>query len=163
MDLKVIKMNEEIISSLKSKFADSIVKVTLKDIETSITVKKEKLYEILSTLKNAGFDHLSDVSCVDYIKEQQFEIIYHLWSHTKKLRVNIKVRISRERPLIKSVVDLWIGAQIHERENHEMFGVDFLGNPNLSPLFLEDWKEIPPFRKDFNVREFVRREYYEKE
>ncbi|MCD6263607.1 NADH-quinone oxidoreductase subunit C [Candidatus Bathyarchaeota archaeon] len=156
-------MNEEIISSLKSKFADSIVKVTLKDIETSITVKKEKLYEILSTLKNAGFDHLSDVSCVDYIKEQQFEIIYHLWSHTKKLRVNIKVRISRERPLIKSVVDLWIGAQIHERENHEMFGVDFLGNPNLSPLFLEDWKEIPPFRKDFNVREFVRREYYEKE
>ena len=137
--------------------------MTLKDIETSITVKKEKLYEILSTLKNAGFDHLSDVSCVDYIKEQQFEIIYHLWSHTKKLRVNIKVRISRERPLIKSVVDLWIGAQIHERENHEMFGVDFLGNPNLSPLFLEDWKEIPPFRKDFNVREFVRREYYEKE
>lgn len=163
MDLKVIKMSEEIISFLKSKFADSIIEVTLEDRETSLTVKKEKFCEILSTLKYIGFNHLSDVTCVDYIKEQEIEVVYHLWSHTKKLRGNIKVRISRESPSIKSVVDLWIGAQIHERENHEMFGITFLGNPNLSPLFLEEWEEIPPFRKDFNAREFVRREYYEKE
>lgn len=152
---------KEIISSIKSKFKDSIIKTEDKTI--FIIAKKEGFYNILTLLKEKGFAHLSDVTCIDYIKEKEFEVLYHLWSHEKKLRGQVKVRIPRNSPSIKSVVDLWLGAQFHERENHELFGVKFLGNPNLSPLFLEDWKEIPPLRKDFNTREFVRREYYEKD
>jgi NADH-quinone oxidoreductase subunit C len=159
----VIKMSEEMILSLKSEFADSILKVFSEDEKILITVKKEVFYDVLSSLKGMEFDHLSDVTCIDYIKEQEFEIVYHLWSHQKKLRVSVKVRIPRDSPSIRSVTDLWAGAQIHERENHEMFGVSFSGNPDLSPLFLEDWKEIPPLRKDFDTREFVRRRYYGEE
>jgi NADH-quinone oxidoreductase subunit C len=156
-------MSEEIISSLKSEFADSILKVFLEDKKILVTVKKEGFYDVLSSLKGMGFDHLSDVTCIDYIKEQEFEIFYHLWAHKKKLRVSVKVRIPRDSSSIRSVTDLWTGAQIHERENHEMFGVNFPGNPDLSPLFLEDWEEIPPLRKDFDTRKFVRRKYYGEE
>lgn len=152
---------KEIISFIKSKFKGSTIKTEGKSI--LIIAKKEKFYNILALLKEKGFDHLSDVTCIDYIKEKEFEVLYHLWSHKKKLRGQVKVRIPRGSPSIKSVVDLWPEAQFHERENHELFGVKFLGNPNLSPLFLEDWKEIPPLRKDFNTREFVKREYYEKD
>jgi len=53
-------------------------------------------------------------------------------------------------------------AQIHEREAYEMFGVVFKGNPDLSPLFLEDWKGPPPFRKDFNWRKYVIEKFYKK-
>ena len=41
-----------------------------------------------------------------------------------------------------------------------MFGVEFQGNPDLSPLFLEDWEGPPPFRKDFDWRAYVREKYY---
>ena len=42
-------------------------------------------------------------------------------------------------------------AAMHERETWEMFGIKFRGNRMLKPLFLEDWRGPPPFRKDFDV------------
>lgn len=156
-------MIDKITSLLKSKFADSLLSISGEDKEIALLVKKEKSHQVLSQLKGEGFNHLSDVSAVDYIDEQEFELVYHLWSHREKVRAIVKVRIPREAPTIKSVVDLWTGAQIHEREDHELFGIEFEGNPNLSPLFLEDWEEIPPFRKDFDTRKYVKERYYSKE
>lgn len=153
-------MNNEIAKSLKSKFPKSILSMVSEDKRILIAVKREEIYEVLTHLKDLGFDHLSDVTCIDYISEEEFEIIYHLWSHGKKLRCLVRIRTPRKNPVIKSVIDLWEGAQIHERENNEMFGLDFKGNPNLSPLFLEDWEEIPPLRKDFDTREYVKKHYY---
>ena len=153
-------MDNEIISTIESKFTEAVISSASENKRILLTVKEEKFHQILYNLKDMGFDHLSDVTVVDYINEGEFELIYHLWSHSKKIRAIVKTRISRESPRIKSVVDLWVGAQIHEREGHEMFGVEFEGNPDLSPLFLEDWDEIPPFRKDFDIREYVKREYY---
>lgn len=154
-------MPKKIISYLKHSFPLSVSNAVSEDNLISLSVKKVQFYEVLLALKDEEkFDHLSDVTCIDYIDENEFELIYHLWSHAKKLRVNVKVRIARNSPSIKSVVDLWAGAQIHERENHEMFGINFEGNPNLSPLFLEDWEEIPPFRKDFDTRKYVREHDY---
>ena len=156
-------MINEITSLLKSKFPDSLLNVVSEDKRISLLVKKEKFYQILSQLKDTGFNHLSDVTAVDYIDEREFELIYHLWSHREKIRAIVKVRIPRESPTVKSVVALWTGAQMHEREDHELFGINFEGNPNLSPLFLEDWEEIPPFRKDFDTRKYVKEKYYSEE
>lgn len=153
-------MDNEIIKSIKLEFPKSILNILSKDKRILIAVKREEIHEVLAHLKDIDFDHLSDVTCVDYITEEEFEIIYHLWSHVKKLRCTVKTRIPRENPVIKSVIDLWGGAQIHERENHEMFGIGFEGNPNVLPLFLEDWEEIPPFRKDFDTRGYVKKHYY---
>jgi len=153
-------MISDIESRLKSKFPDSLLNVVSKDKRITFSVKKEESYPILSELKDIGFNHLSDVTAVDYIDEQEFELTYHLWSHQEKIRAIVKVRIPRESPTVKSVVGLWTGAQIHEREDHELFGINFEGNPNLLPLFLEDWEEIPPFRKDFDTRKYVKEKYY---
>jgi NADH-quinone oxidoreductase subunit C len=46
-------------------------------------------------------------------------------------------------------------SQFYEQEIHEFFGIVFEGNKDLSGLFLENWLDIPPFRKDFNTREFA--------
>ena len=153
-------MLDEIVSAIKSRFGESILKVVSEDRRITLTVSKDASHEVLSQLKAMDFDHLSDVCGVDYMTDGEFEIVYHLWSHAKKVRAIQKVRIARESPTIESVVDLWPGAQIHEREAHELFGIGFGGNPDLSPLFLEDWAEIPPFRKDFDTRAYVKRRYY---
>lgn len=149
-------MNSE---ELKPGFQGSTPRALLEN--ATISVKKEELRKVLSQLKDAGFDHLSDVTCVDYPDEREFEILYHLWSHAKKCRKVVKIRLPRESPSIESVSNIWEGAQIHEREICELFGVNFEEHPDPSPLFLEDWKEIPPLRKDFDTREYVKREYYD--
>jgi NADH-quinone oxidoreductase subunit C len=150
---------KELMSAITREFPQSISELTSEGISITYKAKLDVFHDILRFLKlKNGFDHLSDVTCVDYIDEGEFELIYHLWSHPKKIRCNVKVRIPRDSPVTHTVMDIWLGAQMHERENHELFGVKFEGNPDLSPLFLEDWDEIPPFRKDFDTREYVKKE-----
>ncbi len=55
-----------------------------------------------------------------------------------------------------SVSDIWKNAGMHEREVHELFGIKFIGNPCLEPL-LTEWEGPPPFRKDFDWREYKRK------
>ena len=153
-------MDKNLVSTVKSRFGKQILDITSEDNKITSVVTKEACHEVLSHLKTTGFNHLSDVTGIDYMADNEFEIVYHLWSHTDRARATLKVRIDRKSPVIESVIDLWPGAQIHEREAHELFGIDFQGNPDLSPLFLEDWTEIPPFRKDFDTREYVERQYY---
>ena len=129
-----------------------------------ISIDKDKLIELCNWLKRQGFEHLSAISVTDWVKEGKFETTYHLWSYKDKILLTLKTKVDRKKPVIKSVTSIWEeSAQIHERELHELFGVKFEGNPDLSPLFLEDWAGLPPFRKDFDWREYVRAEYYNKE
>ena len=136
------------------------VEVSLIGKYRTYQVDSEVITEIASTLKNEGFNHLSDVTVVDYLKQGEFEVIYHLWSYGKKQRVIVKTRLSREDPVIKTLTPLWTSAHMHERENHEMFGVVFDGHTQLTPLLLEDWKGMPPLKKDFDSRQFVLDTFY---
>jgi len=126
----------------------------------SYQVQKEMIVDIAAQLKEDGFNHLSDVTIVDYIEEEEFEVIYHLWSHDRNERVMIKTRIPREKAIIQTLVPLWTSAHMHERECHEMFGVVFDGHTELTPLLLEDWEGIPPLRKDFDSRQYVLDTFY---
>ena len=128
-----------------------------------LDVGRENLVALCQWLKNQRFEHLSAISVTDWLTDGKFEVSYHLWSYRDKVAVTLKVKVNRENPVIDSVTSIWgESAQIHEREMHELFGVSFEGNANLTPLFLEDWQGPPPFRKDFDWREYVREKYYDK-
>jgi NADH-quinone oxidoreductase subunit C len=129
-----------------------------------ITVDNNILLRLCRWLKEQDFVHLSAISVTDWVNEGKYEIVYLLWSYSDGILIGVKTKIDRENPIIDSVVPLWgENAQIHERELHELFGVEFEGNSDLAPLFLEDWDGPPPFRKDFDWREYVREEYYSQE
>jgi len=128
-----------------------------------IKVDKENLIDLCRFVKEIGFGHLSAISVTDWLKDGEYEVTYHLWSYKDKILLTLKTRIDRDDQNINSVVPIWgENAQIHEREMHEMFGVEFEGNNDLSPLFLEDWEGPPPFRKDFDWGKYVREKYYNK-
>ena len=97
---------------------------------------------------------------VSLLDDVEFEIIYHLWSHERLERVMLKTRILRNHANISTLTPIWRAAHMHERENHEMFGIIFEGHGDLSPLLLEDWDNLPPMRKDFDSRKFVKEELY---
>jgi NADH-quinone oxidoreductase subunit C len=128
-----------------------------------VETDKESLVALCNFAKGLGFEHLSAISVTDWPEEGIFEFTYHLWSYSQRILLTIKTRTDRANPAIDSVVPIWKeSAQIHERELHELFGVEFEGNEDLAPLFLEDWDGPPPFRKDFNWRDYVRERYYDK-
>ena len=76
-----------------------------------------------------------------------FRIVAHLWSVAERRGVLLKARLTEGA--VASVTDLYPGANWHERETHEMFGVDFPGHPELAPLLLPPEFEGHPLRKDF--------------
>jgi len=158
MDTKEAEMLDEI----KSKFkVDGRVQ---RKQRIWVSTDKNKLIEMCNWLKDHGFVHLSAVSVTDWLDEKNYELTYHVWSYDDNILVTVKTKIGRKNPAIDSVTPIWKeSAQIHERELHELFGVKFKSNPDLSPLFLEDWEGVPPFRKDFDWRNYVRKEYYSKE
>ncbi|WTC17155.1 NADH-quinone oxidoreductase subunit C [Streptomyces cellulosae] len=64
-------------------------------------------------------------------------------------RLLLRTTVPHEAPVLPSAVDVYAGAAWHERETHEMFGVDFTGHPGLDHLLLPDTFEGHPLRKDF--------------
>ena len=152
----------EILQSLKTKFGVEGEVQRIRRVWVSIG--KEQVLEVSGWIKEQGFEHLSSISVTDWVEDGSYELTYHLWSPRDKVVVTLRTRISREDPSIASVMPVWDrSAWIHERELHEMFGVKFEGNPDLAPLFLEDWEGPPPFRKDFDWREYTREKYYNQE
>jgi NADH-quinone oxidoreductase subunit C len=152
----------ELISEIGSSF--KIEGKVQRERRAWVMVDKESLIALCNFAKGKGFKHLSAISVTDWPEERIFELTYHLWSYSGKILLTIKTKIDRTNPVIDSVMPIWQeSAQIHERELHELFGVKFKGNNDLAPLFLESWDGPPPFRKDFNWRDYVRREFYNQE
>lgn len=108
----------------------------------------------LKTLKEMGFDHFVMLTCIDMIDDGKFMLVYHLWSYGTKGLIMVKTEISRDDPSIDTVVPIFRAAITYEREIHEMFGIDFPGNPRLTQFILEDWQGPPPMRKDFNAMQY---------
>ena len=153
------KSEEKIVQMINEQF--SIAADVRRDRRIWIEIDKGQLLEIAQWLKQAGFDHLSAISVADWPDSGTFSVTCHVWSQKEKVLLTLKTRIERENAVIESLTPVWDkSAGIHERELHELFGVNFNGNDDLSPLFLEDWKGPPPFQKDFDWREYTREEYF---
>jgi len=84
-------------------------------------------------------------------------VIYHIASKTALL--SLKVPVPKEDPVLPTIVDLIPGAALYEREVHDLFGVDFEGNPDLSPVLLPDgWPDgVYPLRKEWTLGRISRR------
>jgi NADH-quinone oxidoreductase subunit C len=103
----------------------------------------------------ASFVHLSAITCVDWIEEGQFELVYHVWSYEIQTLVSAHTRIPREPGRYISVYDIYTPAAFFERDIHEMFGVWFEGSPDMSKFILTEWDGPPPMRKEFDSEAWV--------
>jgi len=108
--------------------------------------------EILRASSETKFNFLCDITCVDvFPSEPRFEVIYHLLSHSRKERVRLIARLPGGDPSIESLMGVWPAANFFEREVFDLFGVRFVGHPNLRRIMMpEDW-EGHPLRKDYPV------------
>ncbi|RAO99305.1 NADH dehydrogenase [Petrotoga sp. 9PW.55.5.1] len=137
---------------------------TPKNNEISITVDQNDLPAVLSHLKSLGWKQLSLLTCVDWIKENKFELVYILFNWTNAITFIVRTKIERENPQYISIVNIFPGAKYYERDVHEFFGVKFEGNEDSEkPLFLELWDDKPPMKKDFDPLEYSKRKFPDRE
>jgi NADH-quinone oxidoreductase subunit C len=120
-------------------------------LDVILMIAREDVGRVLRAAKEdprLDFKYLRCLSGVDH-GEQGLEVVYHLYSYTHKHSVVIKARVPQDDPRIASVTPIWRGADWHEREAAEMFGITFEGHPNPVPLLLpEDMTDHHPLRKD---------------
>jgi NADH-quinone oxidoreductase subunit C len=85
-------------------------------------------------LVGAGATMLDFLAAVDEPGSAEIEVVVHLADVERRARYLLSTRVDRAEPVLDSLVDLLAGAAWHEREAHEMLGVVFRGNPDLSAL-----------------------------
>ena len=109
---------------------------------------------VLKYLRDEGaFDLLMDITAIDGAEgsSPRFTVVYHLLSTT---RAGSYIRIAANcsddvDPVAPSVVSLWAGANWHERECFDMFGIKFEGHPDLRRILMWDGYPYHPLRKEF--------------
>jgi NADH-quinone oxidoreductase subunit C len=123
--------------------------------ELTVYVNRADIKQVCQILRESPqttFNFLADVTCVDlFPSEPRFEVIYNLLSHSRKERLRVIARVPGADPSIESLMGLWPASDFFEREVFDLFGVRFVGHPNLRRIMMpEDW-EGHPLRKDYPV------------
>lgn len=112
-----------------------------------VEVDKLKILEVVSVLKQEGYDMLLCLSCVDC--SDCFEIVYNFYSTFKKKSLTVKIKLDREYPEVVSVSSVYPCANWYEREVFDLFGVIFANHPDLQRLLMPEGWEGYPLRKDY--------------
>jgi NADH-quinone oxidoreductase subunit C len=140
---------KEIAENLEHEFPGCVIESSDKDI----VIKTESLLAVARYLKNTpalDFDYLNYVTAVDY--PNYFLLVYNLISLKNNVSLMLKIRCdNRVNPTIPSLVELWKGANLQEREIFDLMGVGFENHPNLKRVFLWDGFTGHPLRKDFKL------------
>lgn len=149
----------ELIEELKLNF--QFIDVDYPDsTQVSIDLNENEVHSALSYLKAKGWIQLSLLTCVDWIEENKFQLVYSIFNWENGVRVQIRTKIDRNEAVFRTITNIYPGAKYYERDTHEFFGVKFLGNPDSTKhLFLENWDDIPPMRKDFDPEAYSNKKY----
>jgi NADH-quinone oxidoreductase subunit C len=147
----------ELLEILQKECGDLIKNSVVELGDVVVEVAPESLSKFLTTCKKSlslAFNLLSDITAVDWmdVRDDRFEVVYQLMSLTKLWRLTVKVAVSEGNPEVSSVVSLWAGANFLEREVWDMFGIRFVGHPDLRRILMYEEFVGHPLRKDYPVQ-----------
>ena len=154
----LIKENE-ILEQIKKAF--QIEGKVSSERRTDVFADKTQVSSILLLAKNQyGFKHLNHIACVDWLEDNQFELVYILYNHQTGVTLSIHTKIDRENPEMENIDTIWDQANTYEREMREMYGIEFPGLVGEKEFILEDWEDTPPMRRDFNTLDYATNTYF---
>ena len=121
-----------------------------KGYHLDVDLPPEKIPQAAEILSQENF-FIESITGVDWIDEQQLEAVYDFNHFDELCRVVIRTRTDRDNPEIPTISHIYQGANWHERETHDFFGIKFIGHPNLEPLLLPEDADFHPLLKDFKA------------
>lgn len=151
---------EEVSSKIAAKFGSKVkFRTSTKKKDKAINGKrrifmstdKGTIFELCRYLHDVlNFEQCTTVCAVDYVDRVQ--IVYFITNYFTGIMIEITVDLQNDDLHIPSVSLIWEGANWHERETYELFGVIFEGHPKLLRLLTPTDYEFYPFRKSYKLR-----------
>ena len=116
-----------------------------------VQLDPDQLLEAVTIIDSLDF-FIETITGVDWIKENQLELIYDFSRYDFDVcRAVIRTRVDRDNPVVPTITGIYAGANWHERETHDFFGIKFDGHPHLIPLLLPEDADFHPLLKDFKA------------
>ena len=133
-------------TSLTARFPESVVPDERKGYAGYI-VKPENLIEVATALRDEmGYDYLTSLTGVDYLPDGKMEVVYHLCRSTGGSPLALKTQVGRQDSTVPSLVPVYPGAELQEREAWDLLGISFEGLPDLRRILMwegfEDRKSV---------------------
>ncbi len=149
------------LDAVREALPDNAALTTLRDLavsakfdrnELTITVAPGNIVAAARAVQAAGYNFFEDCTAVDwYPSEPRFQMTYHIVSTTLKQRVRLAVLLEGDDPAVDSITSVWPSSNFYEREVFDLFGIRFVGHPNLVRIMMPlDWKGHP-LRKNYPV------------
>lgn len=154
----------ELAKSLEAALGASVTGTRLAAGELTVLAARADIIAVLKHLKEIeGFTTLVDICGVDFpSRPERFEVVYHLLSMTRNLRVRVKLSVGEDVP-VQSACAVWPGADWFEREAFDMYGILFEGHPDLRRLLTDYGFVGYPLRKDFPLTGYSEVRYDEEQ
>jgi NADH-quinone oxidoreductase subunit C len=130
--------------------AEHIPQAVVEASDEWVIIRPDLLLQVAQFLKatpGLEFNYLNCITGVDYL--DYLEVVYHLTSMEHNHSLVLKVCCSRERTEVPSVVSVWRGADLQEREIFDLLGITFVGHPNLKRIFMWEGFKGHPLRRDY--------------
>lgn len=146
--------NNRAVVMLKERFADALLEAKEFRGEVTVTVKKERILDVLRALRDdLRYNFLTDVTAVDYLgQDPRFMVVYQLQSIPNKDQLRVKAPVTEADCSIDSVTGLWSTADWLEREVYDLMGINFQNHPNLVRIMMTDEWVGHPLRKDYPLQ-----------
>ncbi|GFZ33831.1 NADH-quinone oxidoreductase subunit C [Clostridium zeae] len=141
------KVSEKLILQLKETYEENI-EIKYNRI-IAIYIASSILLDIVKRLKISGFDFLVDITAVE---EEDLSCIYHFMSFESNELIMVKAKLN-EKLQIDSISEEWLSADVQEREIYDLFGIQFIGHPNMKRILCPDSFIGHPLRKNFKIPE----------
>lgn len=149
---------EDLVDLIKSLMNFCEYEITIEKNEISMLIKKEDLVSTLMFLKDnpsISMESLIDITAIDYPgNEKRFTLVYNLLSVSKNFRIKVKTKTNENNPVC-SVTEVFPCANWYEREVWDLFGIRFLGHPDLRRILTDYDFDGHPLRKDFPLTGFT--------
>ncbi len=149
-------MSKALIELVKKNFPDAVLESHSQLGDDTLVLAPGRWKEVASFLKDnpqSDMTMLTDLTAVDYPdRDPRFEVVAHLYSLSRGHRLRLKAKVGDrdgETVEIDTLTELWASANWMERECFDMFGVKFLGHPDLRRILTYPEFEGHPLRKDY--------------
>lgn len=150
---------ENVVGVLKERFAEEILHIEAPYNFLTITLKKDRIAEIIRYLydhPDTKFQYLTTLGGIHYPELNEIVVMYQLHNLVNNHRIRLKIFLSAENPVAPTLTGVFSAANWLERETFDFYGVVFEGHPNLKRILNVDDMIIFPMRKEYPLEDQTR-------
>ena len=158
MDESLEKLGSDIAGAL----AGSVTGFAVAHGELTVAATAGDIVKVVKLLRDderCQFWSFIDITAIDWpAREKRFDVVYHFLSPKLNRRIRVKIEVGEDVP-VSSITGVFAGADWFEREAYDLYGVVFIGHPDMRRLLTDYGFEGHPLRKDFPLSGFVEVRY----